>query len=279
MGLFSLFGKKQQGTEDDLDLPVKPRRSRTSKSQEGDPLDPMLPEKKRARRRLIGATALVLAAVIGLPMIFDTEPKPLSSDIAIQIPPRDKSANSSTLAPLPLSPEPLPEIPAVSPPVSQPASQPMSQPTAPPVSLPGPASKSASSPTPAPAAKPAGQKSQGSTPEPKLSTAPKASTAPNVEKSQAKPTPKITDPSADKVIRKDKAQFIVQVAAVTSKVKADELQARLKKAGIKSYLQKVSTKDGERFRIRVGPFASREEADRMRTRLGKLGLTGSLQSV
>ena len=271
MGLFSLFGKKQQGTEDDLDLPVKPRRSRTSKSQEGDPLDPMLPEKKRARRRLIGATALVLAAVIGLPMIFDTEPKPLSSDIAIQIPPRDKSANSSTLAPLPLSPEPLPEIPAVSPPVSQP--------TSPPVSLPEPASKSLSSPIPAPAAKPAGQKSQGGSSEPKSSTAPKASTAPNVEKSQAKPAPKITDPSADKVIRKDKAQLIVQVAAVTSKVKADELQARLKKAGIKSYLQKVSTKDGERFRIRVGPFASREEADRMRTRLGKLGLTGSLQSV
>jgi DedD protein len=55
----------------------------------------MLPEKKRARRRLVGAVALVLAAVIGLPMILDSEPKPVGGDIAIQIPSRDKSLPSA----------------------------------------------------------------------------------------------------------------------------------------------------------------------------------------
>ncbi len=89
MGLFSFPGKGQQDADDDLDGPVKPRRSRRTQTAE-EPIDPMLPEKKRARRRLIGATALVLAAIIGLPMIFDSEPKPLSDDIAIQIPSRDK---------------------------------------------------------------------------------------------------------------------------------------------------------------------------------------------
>jgi DedD protein len=52
----------------------------------------MLPEKKRARRRLVGAVALALAAAVGLPMLLDSEPKPLAGDIAIQIPPKDKAA-------------------------------------------------------------------------------------------------------------------------------------------------------------------------------------------
>ena len=74
MGLFSFPGKSQQDADDDLDVPVKPRRSRRSPTPDEEPIDPMLPEKQRARRRLIGATALVLAAIIGLPMIFDADP-------------------------------------------------------------------------------------------------------------------------------------------------------------------------------------------------------------
>ncbi|KKB63987.1 hypothetical protein WM40_07805 [Robbsia andropogonis] len=49
-------------------------------------LDPTLPEKQRARRRLVGAIALVLAAVIILPMVLDATPKPATGDIAIDIP-------------------------------------------------------------------------------------------------------------------------------------------------------------------------------------------------
>jgi len=43
--------------------------------------------KKRARRRLVGAIALVLAVVVFLPMILDNEPKPVSENISINIPP------------------------------------------------------------------------------------------------------------------------------------------------------------------------------------------------
>ena len=42
--------------------------------------------KKRARRRLVGAIALALLAVIVLPMVMDHEPKPVSQDIQIKIP-------------------------------------------------------------------------------------------------------------------------------------------------------------------------------------------------
>ena len=49
--------------------------------------DEELQLKKRARRRLVGAIALVLLVVVFLPMFLDSEPKPLNQDIAITIPP------------------------------------------------------------------------------------------------------------------------------------------------------------------------------------------------
>jgi DedD protein len=251
MGLFSFLGKKKQDSEDDLDIPVRPRRSR-AKANEDEPMDPMLPEKKRARRRLIGATALVLAAIIGLPMIFDSEPKPLSNDIAIQIPPRDKTPAINT-SPMPLPPAPVVED---TPKADAPADK-NSEPAADAVSNPA-ASKAA-------AAKPAADKPV----EPRIDAL--------VDKAPANKEEKKTDTA--KSADKDKSRFIVQVAAVTNKAKVDELLNRLKKDGINGYWQKVSTKDGDRFRVRVGPFGSREEAEKMSRRIGKLGLTGAVQSI
>jgi DedD protein len=58
----------------------------------------------RARRRLIGAAALLLAAVIVVPMILDPAPKPLPSNIPIDLP-SEKSPFKPRLA-LPATPEP-----------------------------------------------------------------------------------------------------------------------------------------------------------------------------
>jgi DedD protein len=54
--------------------------------------------KKRARRRLMGAIALVLIVVVFLPMLLDSEPKPLSEDIAINIPPMPPADQAPALA-------------------------------------------------------------------------------------------------------------------------------------------------------------------------------------
>ena len=43
--------------------------------------------RKRARRRLVGAIALVLLAVVFLPMVLDHEPKQRPQEVNIQIPP------------------------------------------------------------------------------------------------------------------------------------------------------------------------------------------------
>lgn len=42
--------------------------------------------KRRGRRRLVGAVALVLAAVIVLPMVFDPEPKNAPAPVTVRIP-------------------------------------------------------------------------------------------------------------------------------------------------------------------------------------------------
>ncbi|MBC7499961.1 MAG: SPOR domain-containing protein, partial [Herminiimonas sp.] len=103
MSLFSFLRKnKHEPTADDSAFysraeedsdAVRGRGRRKNSKQanaENQPVDPVLPEKKRARRRLVGAVALVLAVIIGLPMVLDSEPKPLADDIAIQIPSKDK---------------------------------------------------------------------------------------------------------------------------------------------------------------------------------------------
>jgi DedD protein len=46
--------------------------------------------RKRARHRLIGAGVLVLLGVVGFPLLFDTQPRPIAVDIPIEIPDRNK---------------------------------------------------------------------------------------------------------------------------------------------------------------------------------------------
>src|SRR5882724_4615414 len=52
--------------------------------------------RRRAKHRLIGAAVLVLIGVIGFPLLFDTQPRPIAVDIPIEIPDRNK------VAPLPV---------------------------------------------------------------------------------------------------------------------------------------------------------------------------------
>lgn len=79
---------------------TKTTKRSNSNSRKNDNDNAALPEKKRARRRLIGAVALVLAAIIGLPMVFDSEPKPGTTKIAIEIPSKDGEQAGTLAAPV-----------------------------------------------------------------------------------------------------------------------------------------------------------------------------------
>jgi len=55
--------------------------------------------KRRGRRRLVGAIALVLAAVIVLPMVFDQEPKPSAPPVSVRIPGEEESRFAPKVTP------------------------------------------------------------------------------------------------------------------------------------------------------------------------------------
>ncbi|NUA28156.1 SPOR domain-containing protein [Cupriavidus basilensis] len=93
MGLLSLFSSRKGNAP-------APERGRRSRSDPGagiassrrlaeeyadDTLDPEFPQKQRARRRLIGAVVLMAAAVIVLPIVFETQPRPVVDNIAVKI--------------------------------------------------------------------------------------------------------------------------------------------------------------------------------------------------
>jgi DedD protein len=293
MGLFSFLNKNKQETagedsgyysrEDDA-AATRARSKRASSA--GDPApargkkpsatdDPVLPEKKRARRRLVGAVALALAVAVGLPMVLDSEPKPLASDISIQIPSREKVA-----------PMPVPEAPAsavsaadsldkreqfVEPPKAEPTDvKTVSPKSAEPKPQPKPEAKPAAKVEP----KPAGPKP--AEPRPSVKAPAKAE-----EKAAAKPAKAPEESTRALSILEGKPaedsgqKFVVQVAALASQEKVNELQDKLKEAGIRSFTRKVPTASGERIQVKVGPF-SKEEADKMRARLDKVGLAGSM---
>src|SRR5262245_60554482 len=68
--------------------------------------------RRRGRRRLVGAIALVLLAVIVLPMVFDSEPRRGAPAVSVRIPSEDDAG---------FSPKPAPKIPSAPAPKAAPA--------------------------------------------------------------------------------------------------------------------------------------------------------------
>jgi DedD protein len=127
-------------------------------------------------------------------------------------------------------------------------------------------------------------------PEPKSEAKPEPKQEKPEHKPEARPEPKKPEPAkaaspndearAMAILEGKPAEsaskYVIQVDAFATQDKVDEVQGKLKSAGIKSYVQKVSTASGERTRVRLGPFSSKEEADKARAKLGKIGLDGSV---
>ncbi|OWW18972.1 SPOR domain-containing protein [Noviherbaspirillum denitrificans] len=284
MSLFSFLRKNKQESasgestfqsraEEDSKA-VRSRAKRRGKdSREDDALDPVLPEKKRARRRLIGAVALVLAAVVGLPMVLDSEPKPLADDIAIQIPSKDKPvAGAAARADMPAASkvaasasldakEEVVEAPAAPASAEKKPEQPAAEQHKPKDDAKASTDSGHKAADKAAVVAKAEPKSTESHDKTDDSARAKALL-------EGKPDPKAAEKKAGK--------FVIQVAALATKDKVDELQGKLKGAGIKSYTEKIATASGDRTRIRVGPFTSKEDAEKARAKIVKLGLNGTL---
>ncbi|MDB5796055.1 MAG: hypothetical protein JWR25_2434 [Noviherbaspirillum sp.] len=292
MSLFSILRKNKQepASRDDAfysraeeeSNAARGRGKRSRQSSDRTPVDAVLPEKKRARRRLIGAIALVMAAIIGLPMILDSEPKPLGDDVKIHIPAKDKPAKQGESSPpasskvdATTSLDPEEEVIEPRAETSDPA----------PLPHPKPSSQkqmAASSSVPAPASQAPALKPKDEAKPAKPAVAAKVEGKPGLKPSEqhdeaARVAALLEGKSDSKASSEKKSEkYVIQVAALATKEKVQELQGKLKDAGIKSYTQKVATDAGERIRIRVGPFASKDEADKARAKIIKLGLSGTI---
>lgn len=227
--------------------------------------------RKRARHRLIGASVLVLVGVIGFPLLFDSQPRPISVDIPIEIP------DKNTVKPLGSATQVKPAADVV---------------------VESDGGKEYVGKAPAPAAEPAVSRSAtgtvGSTPAP-AKPEPKPVEKPiekPVEKPADKPPARSDDgakarallegrdaPAAKPVtstVAAASSRFVVQVGAFSDVVKAQEARAKLERAGLKTYTQVVNPKEGKRIRVRVGPFESKGDADKTADKIRKLDLPASV---
>ncbi|MDP3136686.1 MAG: SPOR domain-containing protein [Burkholderiaceae bacterium] len=228
--------------------------------------------RRRARHRLIGAVVLVVIAVIGFPLLFDTQPRPIPVDIPIDIPDKSKV---KPLA-MPGSPVASGTVVAASSAVAQIAPAPAPNPAPAPAAVPAPAVVAA--PAPAPAAKPA----VAAAPAPAAKPAsPSNGLGPKEEIVASGAAPKATASGANAApsAAATDARYVVQVGAFADAGKAREARAKLERVGLKTYTHVADTPDGKRTRVRLGPFSTRAEADKAAAKAKGLGLPANILTL
>ena len=222
--------------------------------------------RRRARHRLIGAALLVLVGVVGFPLLFDTQPRPVAADIPIDIPDKAK------VKPLSVGTVKVEKAVETEAPVATPAKDAKE----PKVS----AESSLDAKEEVVAPRPVAKAEKPAKPEPKPEPKPES-------KPEPKPVHKPDDDAAKaRALLDGKAvadagdgRFIVQVGAFADTDKAHEARQKLEHAGLKTYTQVVDTKDGQRTRVRVGPFTSKTEAEKAANKIKGMALPASILSL
>jgi len=218
-------------------------RSSLSQDDDVDPrLDPAAGLRARARHRLIGAAALLLAVAVVVPMLLDPEPRPVAANIPIDIP-SERTPFTPRLS--------LPPVPAAE-----------SAVTPPPDAAPAPAKPESKAETKVEARAEAPPRME-----------PRADDTKATKAEEPRKVAEAAPPPAKG------GKFAVQAAAPASEKSARELVDRLKKGGLAGYTEKVETKDGTRYRVRVGPYATREDAEKARAQLKTQGISGNLVAL
>ncbi|GAB2725076.1 hypothetical protein GCM10027019_00610 [Melaminivora jejuensis] len=237
--------------------------------------------RRRARHRLIGAAVLVLAGVVGFPLLFDSQPRPVPVNVAIDIPDRNKVAPlvlpqdgqphagaAAGLAPgeellaaperssQPAAPTPAtPAIPAI--PVPPPAAMAPVPPLPPP-----PAPKTEPRPEPKPVAKP--EPVPAPRPEPKPAPRPEPAPAP-APKPAPRPEPAPAPAPAPRPVNSDEASRARALLEGRSPPAAAPARSEVAQAS--------------RFVVQVGAFADADKAREVQGKLERSGLRAHTQTV
>jgi DedD protein len=219
----------------------------------------------QARRRLLGAVVLLGIGIIGLPLVFQTQPRPLPVDIPIDIPNREQapplgsasSAGSAGSA----GTTGAAATSGAGGDTAKPAAKPL--PSAPaPATAPTPAAAALQQPPVEPASPPAATAVAAATPSPPGS----------VEVEVLPPSKGERAKDSDK----DRGRFIVQAGSYTDLDTVREVRQKLERMGIKTYTQAAVIEGVTRVRVRVGPFSSRQEAQEVQAKIKAAGVAASL---
>jgi len=225
-------------------------KRKTQAAAAPDAADGVRRARTRARQRLIGAAVLVVVGIIGFPLLFESQPRPIPVDLPIDIPRKD------SVPPLAM-PAAAPEVKAA--PASAPtrqaapaervitetqsdAGQEVAQPVAPTASA-------------APAEKP----KVSAEAKMRVERADAQGASSDGERARALLEGK---PAAANASAAGTARFVVQVGAFTDPAAVKEARAKVERLGMTTYTQVAETAAGGRTRVRVGPFATRDEAER-----------------
>jgi DedD protein len=227
--------------------------------------------RRRARRRLVGAVAIALTCVVALPMLFDSEPKPLGPEVDIRIPAQD--------TPFEAAPGAIPPITPTVPPAPDPKPAEPTQP-APLATGKVPATTPVKSET-----TPTGDKTKPATDLVK----PESAAIPETDKNKIEKklpvvaaTQTVVAPTADKAKPKLEPKpplkpdtpfaaqgYFLQLGAFGSETNARLLQEKASAAGFKA----VMVGANGQFRIRVGPIPQHDKALEMQTKLKAKGFS------
>lgn len=223
-----------------------------------EPADAVQKARTRARQRLIGAVVLVGVGIIGFPLVFETQPRPIPVDIPIEMPRKEGAPplvmpagrTSTGVATTPAAPatsgRPTPAEAITEPRADAgrgvAASAAAAMPVAPVAPLPAPRPQVAAAVEQLASTKPMAEPNAG---------APSADGARAKALLEGKPE-----------VGAAPARFVVQVGAFADVDAARETRQKVEKLGLKTYTQVANTAEGNRIRVRVGPFATRDEADK-----------------
>ena len=233
--------------------------------------------RRRARRRLIGAIVLALGAAVIVPMLLESDPKPLGDDVAVKIPPVDDGKFVNQLN----APQGKSEAPSVPAKDARKDTPPQSD---------SPAHKSvadAEKAVVAPPMKISKYDTAISADKMTPSAAPTQSPAAPVAAPPEAPAAKIeakSPPAAPAAAATASAQavsdgFAVQLAAYSDDKGANALASRLKRSGYPAYTEPLKTSRGTLWRVRVGPYPSRDAATGVRDKLKAEGQSGIVASA
>lgn len=255
--------------------------------------------RQRARNRLIGSVVLVLIGVVGFPMVFDTQPRPMPVDVQIEIP--DKAKVTPLQMSTPATEVVVSEAPAPSAPVSsRPAKVGVSPATSPSATVPARAvTKPADTKVSAAASLDDEEQlvaSDSAKNTAKQQAARAAAATHNEAKAddgaRAKALLDSKPPAKPKEVKEakdskdakeakddDNSRYIIQVGAFADTAKAQEARLKLEHAGLKTYTHVAETKDGPRTRVRLGPFTSKAEAEKAANKVKALALPAAILTL